>query len=139
MEILHGGLIPPIIAMPKRMHEKQSEVCGAWVINISALKRGVGHKERKVEFEMDEPKEVTVTISEGSFKLDLPIDDEKLMACVFFGLKQYVKNGFPIKVKQAYLTFSGTEEVVTKVISSVQQVAEWRNEIKQAISAIRKR
>jgi hypothetical protein len=49
-----------------------------------------------VELEMDEPKEVTVTISERSFNLDLPLDDEKLMACVFFGVKQYVKNGFPI-------------------------------------------
>ena len=47
---------------------------------------------------MDEPKEVTVTISERSFNLDLPIDDEELMAYVLFGLKQYVKSGSSIKI-----------------------------------------
>jgi len=87
---------------------------------------------------MDEPKEVTVTISERSFNLDLPIDDEKLMACVFFGLKQYVKNGFPIKVKQAYKTFSGTQEIVTKVISKTDQLLEWGIEAKRIISTLKK-
>ena len=91
-----------------------------------------------VEFEIDEPKEVGVTISERSFNLDLPIDDEKLMACVFFGLKQYVKNGSSIKVRQAYKTFSGTQEVVTKVISRTEQLAEWGKETKRIISALRK-
>ena len=87
---------------------------------------------------MDEPKEVTVTISERSFNLDLPIDDEKLMACVFFGLRQYVKNGFPIKVKQAYKTFSGTQEIVTKVVSKTEQLNEWAKETKRIISTLRK-
>ena len=87
---------------------------------------------------MDEPKIVTVTISERSFNLDLPIDDEKLLACVFFGLKQYVKFVSPIKVKQAYKTFSGTQEIVTKVISKTEQVAEWGKETKRIISALRK-
>jgi len=87
---------------------------------------------------MDEPKEITVTISERSLNLDLPVYDEKLRVCVLFGLKQYVKNGFPIKVKQAYKTFSGTQEVVTKVISTAEQLAEWGNEMKRIISTLRK-
>jgi hypothetical protein len=87
---------------------------------------------------MDEPKEVTVTISEKSFNLDLPIDDERLMACVFLGLKQYLKDGSSIKVRQAYKTFSGTQEVVTKVISRTEQVAEWGKETKSIISALRR-
>ena len=91
-----------------------------------------------MEIELDEPKEVTVTISERSYNLDLPIDDEKLMACVFFGLKQYVKNGFPIKVKQAYKTFSGTQEIVTKVISKTDQLLEWGMETKRIISTLGK-
>ena len=91
-----------------------------------------------MELEMDEPKEVIVTISERSFNLDLPIDDEKLMACVFFGLKQYVKNGFPIKVKQAYKTFSGTQEIVTKVISKTDHLLEWGIEAKRIISTLKK-
>ena len=87
---------------------------------------------------MDEPKKVTVTISERSFNLDLPIDDEELMACVFFGLKQYVKNYSSIKVQQAYKTFSGTQEIVTKVISSTEQLDEWGKETKRIISALLK-
>ena len=87
---------------------------------------------------MDVPKEVSVTISERSFNLDLPIDDEKLMACVFFGLKQYIKSGSSIKVKQGYQTFSGTQEVVTKVISRTEQLDEWVKETKHIISALRK-
>jgi len=87
---------------------------------------------------MDELKEVIVTISERSFNLDLPIDDEKILACVFFGLKQYVKYVSSIKVKQAYKTFSGTQEIVTKVISKTEQVAEWGKETKSIISALRK-
>ena len=87
---------------------------------------------------MDEPKEIIVTISERSFNLDLPIYDEKLRLCILFGLKQYVKNGFPMKVKQAYKTFSGTQEVVTKVISTTEQLAEWGDETKRIISTLRK-
>jgi len=93
----------------------------------------------KGEFEMEEPREITVSINDRFLTIDLAIEDEKLITSVFSGLAGYVKKGFPIKVKQAYLTFSGTEEVVTKVISRVQQVVEWRNEIKEVISAIRKR
>jgi hypothetical protein len=37
------------------------------------------------------------------------------------------------------MTFSGTEEIMTKVISTTKQVAEWGKEIKGFISAIRKR
>ena len=91
-----------------------------------------------MELEMDEPKEVTVTISERSYNLDLPLDDEKLMACVFFGLRQYVKNGFPIKFKQAYKTFSGTQEIVTKVISKTEQLTDWAKATKRIISTLRK-
>ena len=87
---------------------------------------------------MDEPKEVIVTISERSFNLDLPIYEEKLMACVLSGLEQYVKNHSSIRVKQAYQTFSGTQEVVSKVISSTEQLAEWEKETKRIISVLRK-
>lgn len=87
---------------------------------------------------MDEPKEVIVTISKRSFNLELPIDDEKLMAYVFLGLKQYVKSVSSIKVKQAYQTFSGTQEVVTKLISRTEQLDEWVEDTKPIISALRK-
>jgi len=94
---------------------------------------------RREEAEMEEPREITVSINDRFFTIDLPIEDEKLIASVFLGLGQYVKKGFPIKVRQSYVTFSGTETTITKVISKPQQIAEWGKETKGIISAIRKR
>ena len=88
---------------------------------------------------MDELKVVTVSMNDRFFTIDLPIEDEKLIGSVFLGLAQYVKEGSAIKVRQSYLTFSGSEEIVTKVISKTQQMAEWAEETKGLISAIRKR
>jgi hypothetical protein len=88
---------------------------------------------------MDELRAVTVSMNDRFFTIDLPIEDERLIASVFLGLGQYVKKGFPIKVRQSYLTFSGSEEIVTKIISKTQQMAEWAEETRGLISAIRKR
>ena len=88
---------------------------------------------------MDELKVVTVSMNDRFFTIDLPIEDEKLIESVFLGLAQYVKEGSAIKVRQSYVTFSGSEEIVTKVISKTQQMAEWVKETKGLISGIRKR
>jgi hypothetical protein len=88
---------------------------------------------------MDEPREVTVSINERFFTIDLPIQDETLIASVFLGLGKYVKRGFSIKVKQSYVTFSGSQEVSTTLISNIQQVANWGKATKGVISALLKR
>jgi hypothetical protein len=88
---------------------------------------------------MEEPKEVTISINERFFTIDLPIEDETLIASVFLGLGQYVKRGFPIKVKQSYMTFSGSQEISTMLISSTKQIANWGKETKGLISALLKR
>jgi len=88
---------------------------------------------------MQESREITVSITDRYFTIDLPNEDEQLIASVFLGLAQYVKKGFHIKVRQSYITFSGTEEVDTKVITRPQQVAEWGKETKGLISALQKR
>ena len=88
---------------------------------------------------MDEPREVTVSINERFFTIDLPIQDETLIASVFLGLGKYVKLGFPIKVKQSYVTFSGSQEVSTTLISSTQQIANWGKATKGLITALLKR
>jgi hypothetical protein len=69
---------------------------------------------------MEEPREVTTSINERFFTIDLPIEDEHLIASVLLGLGQYVKRGFPIKVKQSY-------------------IADWGKETKGLISALLKR
>jgi len=85
------------------------------------------------------PKELTVTLSRRSINLDLPIDDDVLLECVFLGLAAYVKKGFPIKMRHAYTTFSGTQEVLSKVFSTPEQVVEWRKELKSLTAALLKR
>ena len=88
---------------------------------------------------MEEPREVTITMNDRFFTIDLPIEDEKLIACVFLGLARDINEVSPIKVKQSYVTFSGTQEVIAKLISKPQQIAEWGKETKGLISALRKR
>ncbi|MGD2125311.1 MAG: hypothetical protein PVG99_04480 [Desulfobacteraceae bacterium] len=88
---------------------------------------------------MADPTEVTVSITDNFFTIDLSIEDETLIASVLLGLGAYVKKGFSIKVRQSYKTFSGSQEIVTKVISRAEQVAEWGKETKQIISALRRR
>ena len=88
---------------------------------------------------MKEPRDVSVSINERFFTIDLPIQDEKLIASILLGLGQYVKRGLPIRVKQSYITFSGSQEVSTIVISSTQQIAKWGKVTKGLISALLKR
>jgi hypothetical protein len=94
---------------------------------------------QKGEAIMQEPTEVEVSISDRFFTINLPIEDEKLIASVFLGLGQYVKKGFPIKVKQSYVTFSSSVEITAKLILKTHQVAEWGKETKAFISAMQKR
>ena len=88
---------------------------------------------------MEEPRDISVSINERFFTIDLPIQDEKLIASVLLGLGQYVKMGLPIRVKQSYITFSGSQEVSTMVIASTQQIAKWAKVTKGLISALLKR
>jgi hypothetical protein len=91
------------------------------------------------DFEMEEPRDIFVSINERFFTIDLPIQDERLIASVLLGLGQYVKRGLPIRVKQSYITFSGSQEVSTMLISGAQQIAEWGKVTKGLIYALLKR
>lgn len=88
---------------------------------------------------MEEPREVAVTLNDRFFTIDLPIEDEKLIASVFLGLARYVNDVSPLKIRQSYVTFSGTQEVVAKLISKPRHIAEWGKETKGLISGLRKR
>ena len=88
---------------------------------------------------MEEPREVVITMNDRFFTIDLPIEDEKLIASVFLGLARYVDEVSPIKIKQSYVTYSGTQEVIAKLISKPQHIAEWGKETKGLISGLRKR
>ncbi len=88
---------------------------------------------------MEEPRDISVSINERFFTIDLPIQDETLIASILLGLGQYVKRGLPIRVKQSYITFSGSQEVSTMLISSTQQIAKWGKVTKGLITALLKR
>jgi hypothetical protein len=85
------------------------------------------------------PTELGVSITDRYFSLDLPGEDEALIASVLLGLGAYVKKGLSIKVRQAYKTFSGSQEIATKVISRPEQIVDWRKELRQILSALRRR
>ena len=88
---------------------------------------------------MQEPQDVTVSMNDRFLTIGLPIDDDHLIASVFLGLMKYVKKGFGIKLKYSYRTFSGSQQIETKVISKPEDMAEWMKEAESLISALLKR
>lgn len=89
---------------------------------------------------MKEPKELTVSISDKRFNIDLPVQDEGLIDTIFDALLEQTKKGFPFKIKLTYMTsLSDSTQIITKLISNTRQMTEWKEEIKQLISVLRKR
>jgi len=88
---------------------------------------------------MGDPKEVSVSINDRFLTMDLRIEDEDLINSLFAGIALYVRKGMPVKVRQSYVTFSGSQEILTKFMTRTEQVAQWSQETKQIISALKKR
>ena len=88
---------------------------------------------------MKEPKDVGIAIHDRFFTLDVGIEDEELVMSVLAGLALYVRKGNSIKIRQSYVTFSGSQEIMTKFISKPEQVGEWSRETKQILSVLRKK
>ena len=88
---------------------------------------------------MKDVKDVNISINNRVFTLDLAIEDEELIETIFHALAEYVKKGFPIKVREAYVTsLSDSLKIISKIISNRVQMDEWRTETKQLISIVRK-
>ena len=88
---------------------------------------------------MKEPKNVVLTIDGKSLTIELELKDEELIDLIVNALGLFVKKGSPIKIFQAYgrsLSSSSTT-IVTKIMSKVEQVIEWRDELKRLISSQR--
>jgi hypothetical protein len=88
---------------------------------------------------MADPKDVSVAINDRFVTIDLRIEDEDLLNSIFAGLALYVRKGLPIKIRQSYVTFSGSQEIMTKFLTKTEHVARWSQETKQIISALRRR
>jgi hypothetical protein len=73
---------------------------------------------------MHEPQDVTVSMNDRFLTVEVQIDDGNLMANIFHGLTQYVKEGFGIKLAHSDRTFSGSQQLVTKVISKQEEMGD---------------
>jgi hypothetical protein len=88
---------------------------------------------------MKEPKNVVLTIDGKALTMELDLKDEELIELIINALALSVKKGSPLKIFQAYsrsLSSSSTT-IVTKIMSKVEQVVEWQDELKKVISAQR--
>ena len=85
---------------------------------------------------MQQAQDVTVSINDRFLTIELPINDSNLISDVFHGLTQYVKQGFGIKLRHSYRTFSGSQQIETKVISKPEDMDEWMKEAERLISAL---
>ena len=88
---------------------------------------------------MKDIKDVNISINNRVFTLDLAIEDEELIETILHAFGEYVKKGFSIKVREAYVTsLSDSLKIISKIISNRAQMDEWRTETKQLMSIIRK-
>jgi len=88
---------------------------------------------------MKEPKNVVLTIDGKALTVELELKDEDLIEILVDAMALFVKKGSPIKIFQTYgrsLSSSSTT-IVTKIMSKVGQVVEWRDELKRVISSQR--
>jgi hypothetical protein len=103
---------------------------------MECIKSGLSAARRPL---MKEPKNVVLTIDGKALTIELELKDEELIELVVNALGLFVKKGSPIKIFQAYgrsLSSSSTT-IVTKIMSKVEQVIEWRDELKRLISSQR--
>ena len=128
-----------LTSQPTKSGPGELKVALAYVQILKSRKKQSVLVDEGGDVKMEEPREVAVSLNDRSFTIDLPIEDEKLIASVFLGLARYVNTVSAIKVKQSYVTFSGTQEVSSKLISKPQEIAEWGKETKGLISGLRKR
>ncbi len=83
--------------------------------------------------------EITVSISDRSFNIDLPVKDVELIDAVFKAIMHCVNKGISIKVRETYMN-SPTDSlrIITKIISKPEQMNQWRRETKSLISVLQR-
>ncbi|MBN2126253.1 MAG: hypothetical protein JW821_18280 [Deltaproteobacteria bacterium] len=88
---------------------------------------------------MKEAKEVTVTIKDRAFNVGISLQDLDLIEVLFDALSNYVMKGSPIRIMQTYgESLSESTRIITKIISRLPQMVEWRDETRQLITILQK-
>ena len=91
---------------------------------------------------MKKPKEVTISIDDQFFTIELAVDDEELIEIFFSGLKKYAGEGSPIKLTQAYVdsdALSKGTKIVTKTITQGEQIDALRMEVRRITTVLLRR
>ena len=86
---------------------------------------------------MAEAKEVTVTITDRLFTLELALEDFELIEIILGALKRYVKKGAPLRLKEACVdldALSKKTRIISKMISKGKEVDEWIGETKELMA-----
>jgi hypothetical protein len=91
---------------------------------------------------MKKPKEVTVSIDDQFFTIELSVNDDDLIEAFFGMLKRYVKEKSPIKLTQAMVypeSFSNETKIVTKTITQNKEIDKLRRELMSATATLMRR
>ena len=83
-------------------------------------------------------KDVTITITDRLFTLELALEDLDLIEVIFGALKKYVKRGSPINLKEACVDLDALSKkamIISKKISKGREMDEWIGETKELMAA----
>lgn len=89
---------------------------------------------------MKEPRIINISLSDKSFQLEFEIDDTELIETILNSLSEFVERGSPIKIMQTYASsLTESTRIHTRLISRLNQMNEWQNEVKQLVSVMRRK
>ena len=87
---------------------------------------------------MTEAKDVTITITDRLFTLELALEDLDLIEVIFGALRKYVKKGSPINLKEACVDLDSLSKkavIISKRLSKGKEMDEWIGETKTLMAA----
>jgi hypothetical protein len=87
---------------------------------------------------MAEAKDVTITITDRLFTLELALEDQDLIEAIFGALRKYVKKGSPINLKEACVNLDSLSKkavIISKTLSKGREMDKWMGETKELMAA----
>ena len=87
---------------------------------------------------MAEAKDVTITITDRLFTLELALEDLDLIEVILGALRKYVKKGTPINLKEACVDLDSLSKkamIISKTLSKGREMDDWIGETKGLMAA----
>ena len=83
---------------------------------------------------MKDLKVVNISIGDGYITINLALKDEELIDIFLDAMNKYVSKGSQMKIIQTYAgSLTDSKRIISKVISKVSQMNEWKSELKQLL------